>query len=65
VQRTAAVPASHGPHLGRCRYRGLNEDRLLAAIWAFEERQMKAAGANLAGQSMYFVDGKQFQVVDF
>jgi len=32
---------------------------------AFEERQMKSAHTDLAGQSVYFVDGQQFQVVDF
>ena len=65
VQRMAAMPASRGPHLGRCRYRGLNEDRLLAAMRAFEERKMKAAGTHLADQSVYFVVRKQFEVVDF
>ena len=61
----AAMPASRGPDLGRRRNRGPHEDSLLAATCTFEERQMKAAGADLAVQGMYFVAGKQFQVVDF
>jgi hypothetical protein len=31
---------------------------------ALEERQMKAAGTGLAGQSVYFVACEQFQVID-
>ena len=61
----AAMLASRGQDLGRRRNRGSDEDRLLAAMCALEERQMKAAGADLAGQRMYLVAGKQFQVVDF
>ena len=61
----AAMLASRGQDLGRRRSRGSDEDRLLAAMCALEERQMKAAGADLAVQGMYFVAGKQFQVVDF
>jgi len=65
VQRMAAMPASRGPDLGRRRNRGPDDDRLLAAMCALEERQMKAAGTDLAGQGVHFVAGKQFQVVDF
>jgi len=61
----AALPARRDPDFSRRRHRGPDEDRLLSAMCALEERQMKAAGADLAGQGVYFVAGKQFQVVDF
>ena len=65
LQRMAALPArrdriSAGVGTGPGR-----RPSPLAAMCALEERQMKAAGADLAGQGVYFVAGKQFQVVDF
>lgn len=64
VQRMAAMSATGGPHLDRRRYRGLDQDSLLAAMCALEERQMKAAGAGFARQGVQLVDSQHFQVVD-